>query len=160
MFSPDLRLFFLSFFKLEQHRTSSIHVVKISAWYLHKIIFKAFLIRAAGPTLHSSAIQIHFPGLSIKEMLLHTQQCPDSPWASPLKRWQQTNLQIPPKVTPGERRGSKGGGAEAKRENWATFTPIKDGDLSKAFSKIFFSMSVCVQRLQNFWLLPQNQSFY
>lgn len=160
MFSPDLRLFFLSFFKLEQHWTSSIHIVTIIAWYCHQIIFKAFLIRAAGPTLHSSVIQIHFPGLSIKEMLPHTQQCPDSPRASPLKQWQQTSLQIPPKVTPGERRGSKGGGAEAKRENWATFTPIKDCDLPKAFSKIFFSMSVCVQRLQNIWLLPQNQSFY
>lgn len=118
---------------------------------------KHFLIRTAGPTLYCSVIQIHFPGLSVEEMLPHTQHCPDSPWASPPK---MTNLQIPPKVTLGERRGSKGGGAEGKRENWATFTPIKDGDLSEAFLKIFFSMGVCVQGLQNIWLLPQNQRFY
>lgn len=111
-----------------------------------KYFSKHFLIRVeAGPTLHSSVIQIHFPGLSVEEMLPHTQHCPDSPCASPLKWWQQTNLQIPPKVTLGERHGSKQGGAEGKRENWPTFSPTKDGDLSEAFFKIFFLawVSVC-----------------
>lgn len=56
-----------------------------------------------------------------------------------------TNLQIPPKVTLGERHGSKGGGAEGKTENWATFTLVKDGDLSESFSKIFFSMGICAR---------------
>lgn len=90
--------------------------------------------------MHSSVIRIHFPGLSVEEMLPHTQHCPASPWASPQT---MPKLQIPPKVTLGERRGSKGGGADSKRENWATFTPVKD--LSKAFSKIFFSMGICAR---------------
>lgn len=90
-------------------------------------------------------------------MLPHTQHCPDSPWASPPDDNKPAD---PTQVTLGDRRGSKGGGAEGKRENWATFTPVKDGDLCKAFSKIIFSMGICVQGLQNIWLLPQNQRFY
>lgn len=103
--------------------------------------------------MHSSVIQIQCPGLSVEEMLPHTQHCPDSPWAT-------TADNKPADPIQGRGMGAREVVLNARERTGQPSLPLKMVTFLKPSLKYVFSMGVCVQELQNIRLLPQSQRFY